>query len=89
MKETQINTQKSRSVVDKVASGEQTSLSDESLTPPKKIAAEQQRMQHGGQQAAERKEEDRQRANLGSKEVLTPGRKVAQDSQDRQSQEQG
>jgi hypothetical protein len=85
MKDTTKNTPESRSVVDKVASGERASLADESLTPQKKMAAEQQRMQQNGQQPSERKEEDRQRANLGTKEVLTPGRKVEKDSLDRQN----
>ncbi|EMR02649.1 hypothetical protein [Cesiribacter andamanensis] len=70
-----------RSVVDKVASGERASLADQSLTPERKVAAEQKRMQLDKSQAPDRREEDRQVANLGKGEVLTPARKVAKDSQ--------
>jgi hypothetical protein len=64
-----------KSIVDKVAGGGRASMSDEPLTPNRKIEAELRRMHHPVQDQEARSEEDRQVANLGGT-ILTPQRKM-------------
>lgn len=64
-----------KSVVDKIVGGGRASMSDEPLTPSRKIEAEMRRMKNPTGQQESRGEEDRQVANLGGT-VLTPQRKM-------------
>lgn len=64
-----------KEVVNKVAGGEQASLSDEPLTPSRKIEAETKRMQQAASQPEVRHESDHQVANLGGT-ILTPEKKM-------------
>lgn len=66
------------SVVEKVANNQRVSLSDEILTPEKKMQAEQERLKQQGNRPATRREEDAQKANLGQP-PLTPSKKMEQD----------
>ena len=63
-----------RSVVDKVASGERASFSDEPLTPERKMEAEEKRMKAGAS-AETRAETDKQQTSLGGP-ILTPQQKM-------------
>ena len=63
-----------RSVVDKVASGERASFGDAPLTPQKKMEAEEKRMK-GEASTETRSETDKQQANLGG-DILTPQKKM-------------
>lgn len=72
------NPKSRESSIDKVKHQERVSLSDEVLTPEKKMEAEKQRMQEQqNRPSAERKEEDTQKENLGGP-ALTPDKKMEQ-----------
>lgn len=71
----QPNSSSKKSIVDKVASGGRASMSDEPLTPSRKIEAELRRMNQPTQGQEVRGEEDHQVANLGGT-ILTPQRKM-------------
>lgn len=65
-----------QNTINKVKQDERVSLSDDVLTPDKKMEAEKQRMQENlDRPSASRKEEDSQQANLGG-DILTPEKKM-------------
>ncbi len=68
------NNENRKNIVDKVAGGGRASMSDQSLTPPRKIEAELKRMQNPTEHE-NRGEEDRQVASLGGA-ILTPQKKM-------------
>lgn len=69
------NSSTRKSVVDLIAGGGRASMSDEPLTPARKIEAEMKRMSNPLKEQEARGEEDRQVANLGGS-ILTPQRKM-------------
>lgn len=64
-----------QNIVDKIVSGARASMSDEPLTPARKIEAEMRRMKNPPLEQDTRGEEDRQVANLGGA-ILTPQKKM-------------